>query len=497
LTPRDALRIIWKRKWLLILPLILTTLAAWGGSQLLRPVYRSSVIISVGNPVIMSRDLQQLTGFSGNYMGIGGQDRGSELRSLRNEITSTGFLSKLIFRMNLDSDPALEARVAKLVGKHPEWSPQAVKMDILTNNLKNRISLDIIASNQIKISAYSSDRQKAKDLAENLGNIFMSEKKEQMMRMVYSSIDFAYEQLEKYNKDLQDKIDEKNQLEEDLLKLQVEGSYGSDESRKQLNDEMQSTQKEIDNLKEEETEAKVEVSDLLLGNSRLKNDTLVTRKNGLLKDNYKSLAEKLKSVSWRDPVVISLKDKTYKLEQDIDAEIKYLVETQFKDATANQRNYLKQYFISGERMDILYAKLNNLKLAMADMNKNITLVPEYQSKLDQIDREIAAARQLRDQFKVQQEGYQISQKLLNQSRIDLIEEARVPLKPVSPDKNKLLVMGIMLGLALGGATILLVELFDNSVKQIGWVEDDLNLKVIGTIPRVSWANKAEKKAARK
>jgi polysaccharide biosynthesis transport protein len=134
---------------------------------------------------------------------------------------------------------------------------------------------------------------------------------------------------------------------------------------------------------------------------------------------------------------------------------------------------------------------------MADLNKNITLIPEYQSKLDQIDREITAARQLRDQFKVQQEGFQISQKLLNQSRIDLIEEARVPFKPVSPNKNKLIVMGVILGLALGGATILMVELFDNSVKQIGWVEDDLNLKVIGTIPKVTWTKMAEKKHSRK
>lgn len=483
LTPRDALRIVWKKKWLLVLPMILVTLAAWGGSQLLTPVYRSSVMIAIGNPVIMSRELQRLTGFSGDYIG-GDIDRGRERQALQNEIKSTQFLSKLIFRMNLDDDPELEKRTAELVERHPDWTPQAVKMDILTNRLKNSIQLDFVASNQIKISVYSSDPKEAKNLAENIGNIFMSEKKEQMMRMVYSSIDFSYEQLDKYNQALKEKIDEKNRLEEEVLKLQVEGSYGSDALRKQLNDEIQQARTEIENLEEDETRSKIELSQLYPSNLELENDSLIVRKKAQLKDLYASMAERLKTTHWKDPSIINLKEKVYNIEQEIENEINRLVENQFPEVTPEQHTYLKLLFTSLEKMEVQYSKLNDLRLAMAELDRNITLIPEYQSQLDQIDREISAARDLRDQFKVQQEGFQISQNLLNQSRIELIEPAQIPLKPVKPDKNKLILMGLILGFALGISAILLVELFDNSVKQISWVEKDLGVKVIGTIPKI-------------
>jgi succinoglycan biosynthesis transport protein ExoP len=62
----------------------------------------------------------------------------------------------------------------------------------------------------------------------------------------------------------------------------------------------------------------------------------------------------------------------------------------------------------------------------------------------------------------------------------------MPLGPVSPDRMKILAMGIVLGLAIGGAAVLVVELMDTSFKKVEDVEEILGLRVIGISPKVNF-----------
>ena len=47
-----------RRKWLLILPLIVVTGLAYGGSFLLQPKYRSTTIVWIDRPATVSRELK-------------------------------------------------------------------------------------------------------------------------------------------------------------------------------------------------------------------------------------------------------------------------------------------------------------------------------------------------------------------------------------------------------------------------------------------------------
>jgi succinoglycan biosynthesis transport protein ExoP len=151
---------------------------------------------------------------------------------------------------------------------------------------------------------------------------------------------------------------------------------------------------------------------------------------------------------------------------------------------------LTDLFNLRSNLDMLYSKQNNLELALADLRNKIDLVPEYQARLDQLNREVTAATEIRDRLKQQQESAQISQAILQESEFKVVQPARLPLEPVSPDKKKLLIMGIVLGLVLGGGLAFLMELLDNSFRNVDDVEEQLNLPVLGVIPEIKVVKKA-------
>ncbi len=81
----DLLSVAWRRKWIIIIPTILVTIATLGGSYLLTPVYRAAVIVWVGNTVKLSADIQRMLG--------NGREVIRSERDMRLELQSLQFLS--------------------------------------------------------------------------------------------------------------------------------------------------------------------------------------------------------------------------------------------------------------------------------------------------------------------------------------------------------------------------------------------------------------------
>jgi capsular polysaccharide biosynthesis protein len=107
--------------------------------------------------------------------------------------------------------------------------------------------------------------------------------------------------------------------------------------------------------------------------------------------------------------------------------------------------------------------------------------------MEGLNRDIASITELRDRFKQQQENSSISQAMLqdaSSAKYRIIEPALLPIIPISPDRVKLTLMGILVGIVLGAAAIFLVELMDSSVQRPEDLEDDLGIPVLATIPKI-------------
>jgi len=104
------------------------------------------------------------------------------------------------------------------------------------------------------------------------------------------------------------------------------------------------------------------------------------------------------------------------------------------------------------------------------------LKTKYQSLLD---KNLQA--QMAENLERKQEGEQFK----------ILDPAVLPEKPIKPNRNKILLAGGLLGIALGFGLTLFRESLDQSFRTVSDLEEDLGIPVLATIPNL----KKEKKAA--
>lgn len=128
---------------------------------------------------------------------------------------------------------------------------------------------------------------------------------------------------------------------------------------------------------------------------------------------------------------------------------------------------------------------DHLKIETKEALNNLTVVSladtqilelKYRSKSP--DEAIKLISSLKDEF------IKLSLELVPNGNIQVIEEARFPTNPISPNKKMGFLISIVLGLVLGFGTTLFVEFMDNTYKNKESLEKELDIPVLGTVPNL-------------
>jgi hypothetical protein len=82
-------------------------------------------------------------------------------------------------------------------------------------------------------------------------------------------------------------------------------------------------------------------------------------------------------------------------------------------------------------------------------------------------------------------------------QFQIIDRARVPLNPMSPNLKMIFILSIFLGLNIGGGLIFLKDYFDTSLNRSQDIERDLGISVLATIPKIYKAKDFRRRRLRK
>jgi hypothetical protein len=69
-------------------------------------------------------------------------------------------------------------------------------------------------------------------------------------------------------------------------------------------------------------------------------------------------------------------------------------------------------------------------------------------------------------------------------QFSILDPARLPEKPVSPNMRKLFFLVLAAGLVFGAGLVKLLDFFDMSLREPEYFEADLGLPVLATVPRI-------------
>jgi polysaccharide chain length determinant protein (PEP-CTERM system associated) len=155
--------------------------------------------------------------------------------------------------------------------------------------------------------------------------------------------------------------------------------------------------------------------------------------------------------------------------------------------------YGEQYHAAVLETRRLREEEKRLKEQVAFYQRRIEETPRREQELSLLTRDYDLLKtnyqSLMDK-KIQSQMAQNLEHKQQGEQFKVLDPARVPENPVKPDRNKILLMGAVIGLALGLGLTWLRETMDQSFHTVSDVESYLELPVLATIPNLSEKRKA-------
>ena len=114
-------------------------------------------------------------------------------------------------------------------------------------------------------------------------------------------------------------------------------------------------------------------------------------------------------------------------------------------------------------------------------------MPKEQEEWTKLQRDRNVYQQIYDQLLQKLENARVSKEIEITHKGEtfrILDPAKLPLSPVKPDRLKMILLGIFLGIASGIGSVFGLEYFDHSFKDEDSVEASLKLPVLATIPKI-------------
>jgi capsular exopolysaccharide synthesis family protein len=195
-------------------------------------------------------------------------------------------------------------------------------------------------------------------------------------------------------------------------------------------------------------------------------DNLKSTYSGL-ENEYKRKSQIFKATY---PEMVRLKSQMDTLQERIEKETKEIAQQALRTAKS-------EYESAKKKENSLLQLLDRQKEAILDSSADAI---RYKS----LDIEVQNMRSLLNYLVRKQEESEVSSRVdkIQTSNIKVIDEALVPKNPINTQKQKTLILAVLVGLALGLGVIFLVDYLDQTIKTPEEVKMLLGLPALGIIP---------------
>lgn len=136
-----------------------------------------------------------------------------------------------------------------------------------------------------------------------------------------------------------------------------------------------------------------------------------------------------------------------------------------------------------KEMDLAAAQEGRLRALIAQQQTEMRTVSGKAFKLKQLEREVESNRRLYETFVTRFKEADIADEY-DVSNARIIDRAAVPTTPFKPNRKRMVMIAVVMGLGIGVLLAFLRNHLDNTFKTKEDVEKLLNLPVIGMIPKI-------------
>jgi polysaccharide chain length determinant protein (PEP-CTERM system associated) len=482
ITPEFVLELVLRRRWFILTPLCLALVCGIYVATTLPRIYKAQTLILIEPQRVPQNYVQPLVSEEAN-------DR---INTLSQQIMSRTNLEKIITDFNLFSGPE---------------NAQMYDEDKI-RNLSNRINVSVTRDRKRGADAFSisfkgREPRKVMQVTNALANSFIDENLKVRESRALGTSDFLDAELDSMRNKLE-------QVEEGIKEYR-KNFMG--ELPEQLDTNLRILDRLQDNLNERKQSirsAKTRLADL---NSQvaLRPQQVVVIGPGDQRPNPNDGSASLEELQAQ---LDTLSARYTQKHPDIMRLKKLIAERESKQAAIFEQNRNNK-----AKPDVPVAPMSpQLRLQISEVQRDIQLTQTeietlnnqilfYQKRVENTPKREQELLSLRRDYQNIQGSYDslLKRKLeadiaVNMERkqkgeqFRILDPARLPQKPVSPDLKKIFLMAVAGGLGIGGGIAFLLEFFNTSFRKPDDIESSYGLPVLVTIPRIY---KARQKLYRK
>ncbi len=472
-TPEILIHLGWRRKWLIAIPTVVIATAVAAYTHYLPNVYQSDALILVVPQQVPDNYVH-------SAVTVRIEDR---LQSINQQILSRTRLERIIQDFNLYAD----LRKTEI-------------MEDIVERMRKDISVETVKGDAFRVSFSADDPRAAMRVTERLASFFIDESLKDRELLAESTNQFLEAQLEDARSRLienEKKLQEYRRQHDGELPTQVDanmqGLHGTEMQVQALIDSM--NRDRDSRLVVERMIANASASDGSAspggpgGNDAPAGGPAAAQLRQAEAD-LRALELKLKP---EHPDVINQKRRVAELQKLADAELAgQPVSDQPAAAPPSEiarRNRLQDAKATLDKLDQQLASKTaeeqRLRGIMKEYQKRIEAAPGRETELIELMRDYGTIQQSYSSLLSKKEESQIAANLERRQigeQFKILDPARLPERPSSPNRPRLYLLGAISALAFGFACAAGAEYFDRSMRSEEDVRMALNLPVLATIP---------------
>jgi uncharacterized protein involved in exopolysaccharide biosynthesis len=495
LTLLDLRQIFWKRKLWLVLPLVIVTGVAFGGSYLMPVVYSSSTKIVITPQRLVSHELESMFPKAGSDL----PDARTEARwlaSTRSEIASYEFIDRLITDLKLEPSEKITRAAAEMCDQFPDYQLQDIVRKLQIDDLKEKVGVGLIGENQILITGSSDDPKQAVDMATKLAEVYCERRLADEAVTAREIQTFTDQQSAIARRESDEAEKEIADFKNAYIANQLDAGISSQTNLGAVEAEVDATKLELKAARDRRNflagrlaQVGIDTSETLVSTAQLR--AYIDAALATTTDMSKLMTKYL----WSDGKIQRLQGRVADALNSLQAAANALAGRGFSDRSVSLQTDIGEMIYRSYEVAFLSGKEQILGEAIRQIKGVIAGAPYYDQVVARLQKNVDAKRGTYDKWQTQATGINILQATTSaeaKTKYRILEPASIALEPASPNRSKITLMGLALGLLLGCCGMVIAEVADHSVKTIEDIEQLLGYEVVGMIPKIEESTQVKK-----
>jgi polysaccharide chain length determinant protein (PEP-CTERM system associated) len=474
-TPDDVLQILWRRKWLIVLPTLLAAVGTVLYTRTLPDRYRSESVIMIQPPRVRP-DLIRTT------VNVKPSER---IETITQQVMTRTRLEAIITDLRL----------------YPELQHTKLMEDIV-EQMRDDVTIGVVRGDAFRISYESDVPVTAMRVTERLARLFIDENLRDRELLAEGTSQFLSSQLEEARRRL---IEQEKRLEEyrrrhaGELPSQMQSNLTAVGTlQSQARTVADALERDRDRLQIMERQLAELTSPQALADDPVVDRTGAKVSGGTTEQQLAAAREALSEMSLRlkpeHPDITRMKRVVRDLETKAESEaLKAPLEPEAPrprtPAELMRRRAIKQLEADTEMLRKIIAEkekdLKEIQALAGSYQQRAEAAPTRETELIELTRDYDTLQKLYTSLLSKNEESKLAVNLETRQigeQFRILDPARVPARPFSPDRLRLNLVGTGVGLVLGLGVVLLLEWRDTSLKTDDDVKAALGLPVLALVP---------------